>query len=33
MAKEHLDFQVPYKTVMHGGFKEGDTAFFPEGSE
>lgn len=33
MAKEHLEFDRPYKTVMHGGFKDGDIAWFPEGSE
>lgn len=31
MAKEHLHFHVPYQTVKHGGFKDGDIAWFPEG--
>lgn len=33
MAKDHLSFDRPYKTVLHGGFKDGDIQFFPEGSE
>ena len=33
MAQEHLSFDRPYKTIMHGGFKDGDIAWFPEGSE
>lgn len=33
MAKDHLSFDRPYKTVMHGGFEAGDIQFFPEGSE
>lgn len=33
MAKEHLSFEKPYKTVLHGGFKDGDIQWFPEGSE
>lgn len=31
MAKEHLSFDRPYKTILHGGFKDGDIAWFPEG--
>lgn len=33
MAKEHLHFDRPYHTIMHGGFKDGDVAWFPEGSK
>lgn len=33
MAKEHLHFQIPYQTVLHGGFKDGDIAWFPEGGQ
>ncbi|KAK9900257.1 acetate--CoA ligase [Cystobasidium minutum MCA 4210] len=32
MAKDHLSFDRPYKTVMHGGFEAGDIQFFPEGT-
>jgi acetyl-CoA synthetase len=33
MAKEHLHFQIPYQTVLHGGFEHGDVAWFPEGGQ
>lgn len=31
MARETLDWISPYKTVSHGSFEFGDTAWFPEG--
>ncbi|CAO1636365.1 unnamed protein product [Sympodiomycopsis kandeliae] len=31
LAKETIDWDVPFKTVRHGGFERGDIAFFPEG--
>jgi len=31
MAREHLDWITPYKTVKSGGFDFGDMAWFPEG--
>ena len=33
MAKEHLHFHRPYHTVRHGGFQEGDIAWFVEGGK
>ncbi|CAO1622955.1 unnamed protein product [Parajaminaea phylloscopi] len=31
LARETIDWDVPFKTVRHGGFETGDMAWFPEG--
>ena len=31
LGRETIDWDVPFKTVRHGGFEKGDIAWFPEG--
>lgn len=31
LARETIDWDVPFKTTRHGGFEKGDVAWFPEG--
>jgi hypothetical protein len=31
IARETIDWDVPFKTALSGGFLEGDVAWFPEG--